>query len=161
MIQKDSVVGLRYTLKDDQGSELDRADAETPFFYLHGAANIIPGLEDALLGLKPGDTKKVSVEAKDGYGEVNAGLVLTVEKSMFPSDEALVPGMEFGADVGTGRPMVFTVQKIEGDKVIIDGNHPLAGKRLHFDVEVLSVRQATADELSHGHAHGPDGHHHH
>jgi FKBP-type peptidyl-prolyl cis-trans isomerase SlyD len=161
MIQKDSVVGLRYTLKDDEGVELDRADTETPFFYLHGAANIIPGLESALEGLKPGDTKQVSVPAKDGYGELNPGLVLTVEKSMFPADETLVPGMEFGADVGTGRPMVFIVQKIEGENVIIDGNHPLAGKRLHFDVEVLSIRKATEEEITHGHAHGPDGHHQH
>ena len=157
-IKKDSVVGISYVLKNNAGVELDQADRNDPFFYLHGASNIVPGLEDELEGLKVGDMRKVSVSPELGYGEINPNLKITVERNAFPEGTEIEVGMQFAADVGNGQPLPFTVETVEGDEISLDGNHPLAGVTLNFDVEVLSVRQATDDELSHGHAHGPDGH---
>ena len=125
-----------------------------------GTGQIIPGLESAMEGLKVGDKRKLTVPAAQGYGEIDPTLKLAVPKSQFPPSTELEAGMRFQAEVG-GEEVLFTVERVEDDKVHIDGNHPLAGKTLHFDVEVLSVRDATAEELSHGHAHGEDGHHHH
>ena len=155
------VVNLIYSLKNDQGEILDRADGDAPFTYLHGAQQIVPGLEDALEGLTIGDKKKVTVKAAEGYGELNPELKLTVNKSQFPSKVDLEPGMQFEAHTPDGHGVVFTVEALDGDTVKIDGNHPLAGQTLHFDVEVISLRDATDDEKEHGHAHGEDGHHHH
>jgi FKBP-type peptidyl-prolyl cis-trans isomerase SlyD len=160
-ISNGKVVNLLYSLKNDQGEVLDRADKEAPFTYLHGADQIVPGLETALEGLKVGDKKKVTVAPADGYGETNADLKLTVNRSQFPGKVDLEPGMQFEAHTPDGHGVVFTVEAIEGDKVKIDGNHPLAGQTLHFDVEVLEMRDATDEEKDHGHAHGEDGHHHH
>lgn len=160
-ISDGKVVDLLYALKNDSGEVLDRADSEAPFTYLHGGQQIVPGLESALTGLKVGDKKNVTVEPADGYGELNPELRLTVGRSQFPGKMEVEPGMQFEAQTPDGHGVVFTVESIEGDKIKIDGNHPLAGQRLHFDVEVLSMRDATDEEKEHGHAHGPDGHHHH
>jgi len=157
-IQKDSVVGISYVLTNNAGMELDQASASDPFFYLHGASNIVPGLEEKLEGLKVGDKRQVSVDPIDGYGEINPALKIKVGRDAFPSGTEIEVGMQFAADVGNGQPMPFTVENVDGDEIFLDGNHPLAGETLNFDVEVLSVRQATDDELSHGHAHGPEGH---
>lgn len=161
MIQKDSVVGISYILTNTAGAELDKADRSDPFFYLHGASNIVPGLEDELEGLKTGDKKKVSVSPELGYGELNPNLKIKVGRDAFPADAEIAAGMQFAADVGAGQPMPFTVERIEGDDIFLDGNHPLAGETLHFEVEIMSVRAATEEELDHGHAHGPGGHHAH
>lgn len=161
MIQKDSVVGISYVLTNNAGAELDKAEMSDPFFYLHGASNIVPGLEEELEGLKAGDKKKVSVSPELGYGELNPALKIKVGRDAFPEDAEIAEGMQFAADVGAGQPLPFTVERVEGNDIFLDGNHPLAGETLHFDVEVVSVREATAEELSHGHAHGPGGHHHH
>lgn len=160
MIQKDVVVSLKYILKNDAGEVLDEATGLDPFFYLHGANNIVPGLEDALEGLKIGDKKNVSVSAEQGYGEHNPNLKIQVERSAFPEGTVISRGMQFAADVGMGYPIPFTVQAVEGDNIFLDGNHPLAGQTLHFEVEVLSTRAASKEELEHGHVHGPGGHHH-
>jgi FKBP-type peptidyl-prolyl cis-trans isomerase SlyD len=152
---------LSYVLQDSQGETLDQADASAPFAYLHGGSQIVPGLESALEGLKKGDKKKVVVAPAEGYGEKNQSLCISVNRSQFPKGVDLQVGMQFEADSAQGEGMVFTIDAIEGDQVRIDGNHPLAGVTLHFDVEVLDVRDATAEELEHGHVHGPDGHHHH
>ncbi len=157
-IQKDSVVGISYILTNNAGEQLDQADRNDPFFYLHGASNIVPGLEDQLEGLKVGDKRKVLVKPEEGYGEINPNLKIKVGRNAFPEGTEIEVGMQFAADVGNGQPLPFTVETVEGDEISLDGNHPLAGVTLNFDVEVLSVRQATDDELSHGHAHGPDGH---
>jgi FKBP-type peptidyl-prolyl cis-trans isomerase SlyD len=160
MIANGKVVNLAYTLTDSEGEVLDQADANEPFAYMHGSAQIIPGLESALVGLKQGDKKKVTVEPANGYGELNPDLKLTVKRTQFPADAELETGMQFETQTPDGHSIVFTVEEIEGDTVTIDGNHPLAGETLTFDVEVLSVRDATKEELAHGHAHGGDGHHH-
>lgn len=161
MIKPGTVVNLAYRLTNDQGQVLDQADAADPFVYLHGNQQVVPGLEVGLEGLKTGDKKKVTVAPKDGYGEQDPGLKLIVNRTQFPKDADLKEGMQFETSTPDGHGVVFTVEAILEDKIHIDGNHPLAGQTLHFDVEVLGVRQATEEELSHGHAHGPDGHHHH
>jgi FKBP-type peptidyl-prolyl cis-trans isomerase SlyD len=160
MIKSGKVVDLSYSLKDSNGQVLDRADPGAPFTYLHGAGPIVPGLENALDGLKAGDKKAVTVSPEEGYGKRRAELRLVVKRTEFPAGVQLETGMQFEAHAPDGRPVVFTIEKLEGDKVHIDGNHPLAGETLHFEVEVLQVRDATKEEMQHGHAHGPDGHHH-
>ena len=160
MISNGKVVELSYSLTDSDGEVLDRADAKEPFTYLHGASQIVPGLETALEGLKKGDKKKVVIEPAEGYGDEDPELKMIVNRTQFPKDVELEVGLQFEANSPTGEGVVFTVEAIEGDKVHIDGNHPMAGVTLHFDVEVLNVRDATKEELSHGHAHGAHGHHH-
>jgi FKBP-type peptidyl-prolyl cis-trans isomerase SlyD len=159
-ISDGKVVQLSYSLTNTKGELLDRADRNEPFTYLHGASQIVPGLEGALLGLKTGDTKKVKVAAADGYGEIDADLQLKVKRSQFPADVEIKPGMQFETRGPDGSGMIFTINGVTGDQVEIDGNHPLAGEELHFDVEVLEIRDATEEEKSHGHAHGPEGHGH-
>ena len=162
MIKKGKVVSLIYQLKNSKGEELDRADKNDPFTYLHGASQIVPGLETALEKLKSGDKKKVTVSPDEGYGEIDPNLKLSIERSVFPADMPLKPGVQFEASLGEDAgEAIFTIQSVEGDKVMVDGNHPLAGQTLHFDVEVLEIRDATKEELSHGHAHGEDGGHDH
>ncbi|MDR3606953.1 MAG: peptidylprolyl isomerase [Oligoflexia bacterium] len=161
MIKAGKVVELKYSLKNTKGEILDQADANDPFSYLHGAEQIVPGLESALEGLKVGDKKDVVVSPEEGYGPKSEELRLLVNRSQFPKDMDLKPGMSFEADTGGGHGMAFTVESVSGDKVQLDGNHPLAGETLHFAVEVLKVRDATDEEKDHGHSHSGDGHHHH
>lgn len=161
MITKDTVVGLSYVLTSSTGEQLDKADKNDPFYYLHGANNIVPGLENEIEGLKIGDKKNVVVSPEDGYGEINPNLKIKVGKDAFPENTEISVGMQFAADVGSGQPMPFTVEKVAGDDIFLDGNHPLAGETLNFAIEVLSIRTATSDELAHGHSHGADGSHSH
>jgi FKBP-type peptidyl-prolyl cis-trans isomerase SlyD len=127
---------------------------------LHGAGNIIPGLEEALEGRTVGDKLNVAVTAAQAYGLRDDSLVQELPSNMFSGIENIEVGMEFHAETEQGLQVV-TVTKVEGDQVTIDGNHPLAGVDLNFDVEVTEVRAATEDEMNHGHAHGAGGHHHH
>lgn len=160
MIQNGKVVGLAYVLKDSKGQTLDESKAGDPFVYIQGANQIVPGLENALEGLTVGAKKDVVVSPEDGYGEVNPGLKLTVKRSQFPGATDIQPGMQFQAQGPDGHGMVFSITDVQGEDVTIDGNHPLAGQSLHFSVEVLSIRDATQEEMDHGHVHGPGGHHH-
>ena len=160
MIAEGKVVNLAYSLKNDAGEVLDQADLQDPFVYLHGGGQIVPGLETALEGTKKGDKKLVKVSPAEGYGEVNPELQLTVKRSQFPEGVEVEEGMEFEANGPGGQGVIFTVESFSADSVTINGNHPLAGMTLHFDVEVLDVRDATEEEKEHGHAHGPDGHSH-
>ncbi|MES2917724.1 MAG: peptidylprolyl isomerase [Pseudomonadota bacterium] len=158
-IANDVVVSIEYTLTDDQGNVIDSSVGGEPLAYLHGAGNIIPGLEDALEGKVVGDSFKVSVTPAEGYGEKDEGLLQVVPRSMFRGVDNIEPGMQFHAQTDHGM-QVITVTNVEGDNVTVDGNHPLAGQNLNFDVKVLEVRVATAEELEHGHVHGAGGHHH-
>lgn len=159
-IESGKVVELAYTLKDDAGEILDQADRNDPFAYIHGADQIVPGLEEALEGCKVGEKKKVKVGPKEGYGEVRDDLKLNVKKSQFPENVQIKAGMQFESQDAHGNGIIFTVEAVEGDSVKIDGNHPMAGRTLHFDVEVIKIREATEEEMNHGHVHGPGGHHH-
>jgi FKBP-type peptidyl-prolyl cis-trans isomerase SlyD len=158
-IEKHRVVTLAYTLKDDNDRIIDQSD-DGSFCYLHGASNIIPGLENALSGMAAGDELSVSVPPEEGYGVHDAEKTQAVPREMFPAEEEIVAGMQFHAQGPDGHQLVVTVVKVEDDRITVDGNHPLAGVQLNFDVKVLEVREATGEEITHGHAHGPGGHHH-
>jgi FKBP-type peptidyl-prolyl cis-trans isomerase SlyD len=158
-IAQHTVVTLNYTLTDEDGGIIDQSQ-EGSFAYLHGASNIIPGLENALAGKRAGDQLQVSVEPAEGYGEHNDDLMQVVPRDAFPEGEVLEPGMQFHAQGPDGQPIVVTIAAVEGDEVTIDGNHPLAGTTLNFDVTVIEVRAATEEEKSHGHVHGAHGHDH-
>ena len=159
MIKKDAVVSLSYTLTNADGQELDKSTHDKPFAYLHGNKQIVPGLENALEGMTIGDKKEVTVPPAEGYGEFAPGLKMDIERSNFPKDIEIQEGMQFSAEV-KGDNRIFTVTGLEGEKVQVDGNHPLAGQTLNFDVEVVEIRDATKEELEHGHIHGPGGHQH-
>lgn len=158
-IAPNSVVAFHYTLTNDQGEVLDSSEGREPLSYLQGKGNIIPGLERQLEGHKAGDKVKVRVEPAEGYGEVQPQLVQEVPRSSFQGVENVEPGMQFQAQT-EGGPLLVTVTKVEGDTVTVDGNHPLAGQPLNFDVAIDSVREASEEELEHGHVHGPEGHEH-
>lgn len=159
LIAKDHVATFNYTLTDSTGETLDKSPEGQPLAYLHGHHNIIPGLEKELEGKSAGDALKVTVAPAEAYGEYLAEAVQEVKKEMFQGVDAIEVGMQFQADTSQGMQVV-TVKEVNDDVVIIDANHPLAGKELTFDVEIVEVRAATEDELSHGHAHGVGGHHH-
>ena len=151
-IQNEKVVTIDYILKDDQGELIDESQ-DGSFSYLHGANNIIPGMENALTGKANGDEFNLVIAPVDAYGEYNENMMQTVERAMFDTEEELQPGMQFHAQNEQGQMIAITISKVEGDQITIDGNHPLAGVTLHYDIKVIDVRDATAEELSHGHVH--------
>ncbi|MCP5140965.1 MAG: peptidylprolyl isomerase [Zoogloeaceae bacterium] len=159
-IAKDCVALIEYTLTNDEGEVIDSSVGSEPLGYLHGASNIIPGLERELEGKTTGDALKVRVEPADGYGEFQAELVAQVPRDQFEGAETLEEGMSFHAQTPDGHMHVVRITGFDGDNVIIDGNHPLAGVALTFEVKVMEVREASAEELAHGHVHGEGGHHH-
>lgn len=154
------VVTIHYTLTGDDGSVIDSSSGGEPLEYLHGHGNIVPGLERVLAGKRAGDALRVSVAPRDGYGEHDPRGRGKVPRNSFPDDMELEPGMQFAGEGPNGEQHVVWIAAVEGDHVVIDQNHPLAGQTLHFDVTVATVRSATKDELAHGHAHGAHGHHH-
>lgn len=158
-IQDNCVVAIDYTLKDKTGKVLDSSDGREPLYYLHGSNNIIPGLEKELAGKKETDELSVVIPAEEGYGERNDDLMTNVTKEELAGVEDLEVGIQLQAQTAQGV-QVFTVIAIEGENVTLDGNHPLAGEELHFAVTVKSIREATKEELDHGHVHGPGGHKH-
>ncbi|QOV91872.1 FKBP-type peptidyl-prolyl cis-trans isomerase [Humisphaera borealis] len=159
LVAKNTVVSFDYTLTDTQGAVLDSSQGGEPLSYLHGAGGIIPGLESQMEGKSVGDAFKATVAPEDAYGIRREDLVAPVSRQAFKGIADIKPGMQFQANTQQG-PRVVTVVAVEGDEVTIDANHELAGKTLVFDVKVVSVREASQDELAHGHAHGPGGHHH-
>jgi len=147
------VVSIHYTLTNGGGEVIDSSRDAEPMVYLHGAQNIIPGLEAALAGKVVGDELAVSIEAADAYGEYNEEMTQVVPRDMFEGVDELEAGMEFQAETAQGV-QVIRIAAVDGDQITIDGNHPLAGEKLHFEVNVTEVREATEDELTHGHVHG-------
>lgn len=153
-ISKNTVVAIHYTLKDNEGNVLDSSKGKDPLYYLHGANNLIAGMEEGLEGKKKGDKFQIKVSPEKGYGAHNPNLVAEVPHSAFDGQDVKT-GMKFRTNQGS----TITVTNVGIENVTVDGNHPLAGVELNFDVEVMDVRNATSEELSHGHAHDPDGHH--
>jgi len=158
-IEKHKVVTIDYTLKDSEGEVIDSSEGGEPLVYIQGIGNIIPGLEEALEGGARGDKLKVTIPPDKGYGVRDESLLHVLGKDQFSGVDPLEVGMQFHAHSDAGVQTVI-IRKIEGNDVTIDANHPLAGMTLHFDVLVGEVRDATAEELAHGHVHGPGGHHH-
>ena len=157
-IANNHVVSFHYTLTNAEGETLDKSQGE-PLVYLHGAGNIIPGLEKALEGKTVGDKFTVTIPAAEGYGEYNPDLVQEVPAQMFQGVENIEAGMQFQAQTDDGVQIV-TVKAIEGENIIVDANFPLAGQDLTFEVEIAEIRDASEEELEHGHVHGAGGHHH-
>jgi FKBP-type peptidyl-prolyl cis-trans isomerase SlyD len=155
-----SVVGIDYRLHLGDGELVDSSDPGDPLVYLHGGGQIVPGLERALEGLQAGESRNVVIAPADGYGEHDPRGVQEVPRSAFPEGFAPEVGMQLTAEGPEGEVVPFSVQELRPESVVIDLNHPLAGKTLHFDVTVREVRAATEDERAHGHAHGPEGHGH-
>lgn len=149
---RDKVVSLHYTLTDDSGEALDSSRGRVPFVYLHGHGNIIRGLEAALEGHEAGFSSSIQVAPADGYGEYNPQAVFEVPREQFPPNEEIQVGMQVQGEGPDGR-LNFMVLAVNEQGVVLDANHPMAGKNLNFEVEVLEVRDATEQELSHGHVH--------
>jgi len=152
MIGDKSVVTIHYTLTDDAGEVLDNSRDSDPMVYLHGANNIIPGLENELTGKTAGATLKVTVSPENGYGEHSSEAIQKVPRSAFEGVEDIQPGMQFQTEGPQGM-QIIVVAEVSDEEVTVDANHPLAGKTLHFDVSIEAVRDATPEELDHGHAH--------
>jgi FKBP-type peptidyl-prolyl cis-trans isomerase SlyD len=155
------VIGFHYSLYDQQGSLVESSQGKTPLYFLEQAQQIIPGLEKEIAQMSKGDKKKITVAPGEAYGHIRQELIVTVDKKQLPNSEQVKVGDQFHVDNDPQAP-VFMVKEIQEGKVILDGNHPMAGKSLTFDVEVMLIRQATSEELTHGHAHGEsgEGHHH-
>lgn len=158
-IAKNAVVRIDYTLTNDAGTVLDTSKGREPLAYVHGVGGLIPGLEEELDGKAAGDKLQVVIPPEKGYGERQDGLVQKVEREQLPTEADVQVGAQFQAHTNVGVQVV-TVTDVEGDQVTLDGNHPLAGETLHFDVNVVDVREATQEELEHGHVHGAGGHAH-
>lgn len=158
-IEKGKVASIEYTLKNDQGEVIDTNEGQDPLVYLQGFGNLIPGMENALEGRAAGDDFEVSVPAKEGYGEYQEQLVQALPRDVFQGVEKIEPGMQFQMQSDQGRAIV-TVKKVEDNEITVDGNHPLAGENLNFAVKIKDVREASKEELDHGHVHGPGGHQH-
>lgn len=154
------VVTIHYTLHLDGGRQVDSSEGQEPMAYLHGHGNIVPGLERALHGASIGDKLNVKIAPKDGYGKAMPDAVQEVPTEAFPPDFNPEPGMSFAAQDEDGNVMPLWVVSVAGDTVTITPNHPLAGENLNFSVEVMAIRDAAAEELEHGHPHGPGGHQH-
>jgi FKBP-type peptidyl-prolyl cis-trans isomerase SlyD len=153
IVSKNMVVTIDYTVTDTEGEELDTSKGSGPFSYIQGTGSVVPGLEAALEGRSPEERVKVTVSPKDGYGERDEALIFSVPKERLGEIEDLEIGSHFHVRKDSGEVIMLTVTGIKGDTVTVDGNHPLAGSTLNFDVTVKDVRAATEEELAHGHSH--------
>ena len=160
MIEKDKVVQFHYVLTDDSGVQIEDSRHGEPMAYLHGHDNIIPGLEKALAGHQAGDQFSATIPPAEGYGEREEGMTQRISAKYLKHAGKLRPGMAVTVNTDNG-PRAVTIIKVGLKTVDVDGNHPLAGKTLTFAIEITDIRDATEEEISHGHAHGPGGHHHH
>jgi FKBP-type peptidyl-prolyl cis-trans isomerase SlyD len=158
LIAPDHVISIEYVLTDDAGEELDSNKGGEPLSYLHGHGQIVPGLERELTGKPVGHVATITVPPEEGYGEHDAERLVTVGRNRFEFEPEA--GQVLEASLPQGGSVPFVVVEVNKDTVVLDGNHPLAGKTLHFEIKVLGVRQATAEELEHGHSHDGDGHGH-
>jgi FKBP-type peptidyl-prolyl cis-trans isomerase SlyD len=151
-VEKNKVVEIDYTLKDEKGQVLDSSEGRDPLSYIQGVGNLIPGVENALEGKSSGERVQITVPPETGYGVRDDSLVLSIERDKFSGIEDLKEGLRFRMDTPDGQ-MIFTVVQIGDGEVLVDGNHPLAGMTLNFDITIQSVRDATSEELDHGHVH--------
>ncbi len=158
-IENNVVVSLAYQVKMEDGVVVDQSTVDAPLDYLHGNNNLIPGLEKALEGQKAGDKFSVTVGPEEAYGEHSDDLVQRVPANVFQGVDTLEVGMRFLADTDQG-PIPVEITEVDGEEVVVDGNHMLAGQTLTFDVEVVAVREATKEEIEHGHVHQAHGHDH-
>lgn len=159
-LQANKVVTFNYILKDDNGELLDSTEKGGPFSFISGNHQILPGLEEAIGNMIIGSKKNIKLAAADAYGEYDENAVQKINRTLFPEEAELEIGMTYFAHSPEGQHLQFVITKIENEDITVNFNHPLAGKNLEFDVELIDVRDATPEEISHGHVHGPGGHHH-
>jgi len=159
-IEKNKVVTMHYTLTDNAGTVIDTSEGLDPLVYMHGVGALIPGLEKELEGKPAGTKMDVKIQPEEGYGTRDEALLQNVPKEHFANfPQEIQPGMQFQANSEQG-PVLVTVVEVTDTYVAVDGNHPLAGVELNFKVEVVEIREATAEEIEHGHVHGAGGHQH-
>lgn len=152
-IAANSVVSIHYKLTNDGGEEIDSSEGQEPLTYLHGSDNIVPGLENALLGKGAGEQLQVTVQPEDGYGQINPDMVEVIPHDAFEGLDDVKPGIQFQAESPEGHQQIILVKEVSEAGVTIDTNHPLAGQVLHFDITIAEVRESTEEEREHGHAH--------
>lgn len=152
-IANDCVVAIHYTLTDENGQQLDSSAGGEPLTYLHGHGGIIPGLENELTDKEKGDSLNVVVQPADGYGDFNPDMLQQVPREAFQGVDSIEEGMQFQAQGEGGQMQMVVVREVTDETVLVDGNHPLAGQVLNFDVSIESVREASAEEIEHGHVH--------
>lgn len=160
LIARNKVVRFDYTLTNDANDVLDSSKGGEPLTYLHGAGNIIPGLESALEGKRAGESLNVRVAPAEAYGERDDRMVQSVPREMFEDSNEIQAGMQFHSSDPEGNVTVVTVVSVDAEHITVDANHPLAGVPLNFAVTIVEVRDPSPEELAHGHVHGPGGHHH-
>ena len=158
--EPNKVVTINYTVKDNEGEVVDQTTKEQPFLFISGQNQILPTLEQKISEMLIGSQQKVVLPPDQAYGDFREDAVRIVKRSDFPEEMKIEEGQRLMADTGDGRHMPFIIKEIKEEDVTIDFNHPLAGKTLEFEVELLDIREATDEELTHGHAHGPGGHQH-
>jgi len=156
-IQQNQVVTIHYTVKDDKGNVVDSTIGKEPLSFIFGMNQILPKLEEAIQDMLIGSKKAVELTPEDAYGEYHDDAVQTIERNEFPEGTELEEGMGFVANTADGRQLPFVIKEVSGNDITIDFNHPLAGKKLNFEVELIDIRDATPEELAHGHVHGPEG----
>jgi FKBP-type peptidyl-prolyl cis-trans isomerase SlyD len=154
IVEGNRVVSIHYTLTDGDGEQIDSSAGQDPLDYIHGTQGIVPGLERALDGKNIGDKLQVNLKPEEAYGPMVDELVQTVPREAFSGIDDIQPGMQFQAAGPDNQALMLTVTAVADEGITVDGNHPLAGRELNFDVEVVAIREATEDELSHGHIHG-------
>lgn len=159
-IQKNHVVSIDYTLKNDEGTVLDTSSGSSPLVYLHGSGALISGMETGLEGKSEGADFSISITPDDAYGNHDKNLLHQIDRKELAHLPDLAIGMELEVQTEEGSPLIMTIVELSDDIVVLDGNHPLAGQTLHFEIQVRNIREASAEEISHGHVHGPGGHQH-
>jgi len=159
-LEANKVISFKYTLKDDQGSVIDSTLNKDPLSFISGSNQILPKLEETLGGMLIGGKKNVKLNAADAYGEYDEKAIQNIKKDQFPPEAKLEVGMSYLANSPDGKQMPFTIAEVKEEEITVDFNHPLAGKALEFDVELIDKRDATPEEIQHGHVHGPGGHQH-
>ena len=159
-ISKYRAVVLNYIARDETGEIIDSSDEDGPIRYIHGTEDLIPGLEKALEGREQGERLTVHVPMEEAYGPRDESLVESVPRKNFQGIDEIRPGMKFQTEMDDGSPMIVTVVKVDKKSVTVDGNHPLAGKNLSFELEVVLVREASSEEIEHGHVHEGGAHLH-
>ena len=159
-IGKEKVVTIEYTLKNDSGAVLESTEGHEPMKYIHGVNPLIPKLEQALEGKSSGESFEVQIGHADAFGVRDEQNVATIPRDRLPEDAPVEVGNQFQTQDAQGNPMMLIVTKVTESEVTLDGNHPYAGVDLHFSVSVKEVREATPEEIDHGHVHGPGGHQH-
>lgn len=159
-LEINKVITINFTLKDENGNVLDSTNNDKPFTFISGQNQIIPKLENAINQMVIGSKKNIKLEAEDAYGKYKEDAIQKIDRKEFPQDTEIEVGMRYFANSPDGKQVSFTINDINENDVTVDFNHPLAGKDLEFDIEFLDKRDATPEELSHGHVHGPNGHAH-